>query len=370
MTQALEAWDEATPGGRRKAFRFARALLAALDLPSSASPEENAEAAARKVRKKEEAPKLAEILKELPEEKSGGPAILKSALRMLIERKANDGTVALLTAVAPPAGVDLLKEIEANGLVLVVTTGEDAGPALRRLAAARAKDREVGIEPGAIERLLTLTDAHPGKFASELDKLLEWAGKGGRIRAADVASNVEDEASEDVYEFFEAVGRREAGDVLTRLERLFSGRDVWAGKYEVDTEEMWPQKFLGMLTNEIRRMLQIRARLDEGGPFDASMSPGAFEARVLPRLMAPVAPFGRSPFERRTPSLRHVQGGPAVVAVQDFGAHTRALSRRGRRCGDEELFAGPGDAVGVRGGAGRGVLSAAKIPDLMGRLTG
>jgi DNA topoisomerase VI B subunit len=34
-----------------------------------------------------------EILKELPEERSGGPTILKSALRTLIERKANDGTV-------------------------------------------------------------------------------------------------------------------------------------------------------------------------------------------------------------------------------------------------------------------------------------
>ena len=110
---------------------------------------------------------------------------------------------------------------------------------------------------------------------------------------------MEDEASEDVYEFFEAVGRRDAADVLTRLERLFSGRDVWAGDRAVDIEEAWPQKFLGMLTGEIRRMLQIRARLEESGPgaFDTSMTYGAFQVRVLPRLMASVAPFGRSPFE-------------------------------------------------------------------------
>jgi hypothetical protein len=87
--------------------------------------------------------------------------------------------------------------------------------------------------------------------------------------------------------------------VLTRLERLFSGRDVWAGDRAIDIEEVWPQKFLGMLSSEIRRMLQIRARLEESGPgaFDASMSYGAFQTRVLPRLMAPVVPFGRSPFE-------------------------------------------------------------------------
>ena len=53
-----------------------------------------------------------------------------------------------------------------------------------------------------------------------------------------------------------------------------------------------------MLTGEIRKMLLIRARLEEsGGGFDASMSYATFQARVLPRLMAPAVPFGRSPFE-------------------------------------------------------------------------
>jgi hypothetical protein len=46
-------------------------------------------------------------------------------------------------------------------------------------------------------------------------------------------------------------------------------------------------------------MLLIRARLEESGQssFDASMSYQAFQARFLPRLMAPAVPFGRSPFE-------------------------------------------------------------------------
>ena len=64
-------------------------------------------------------------------------------------------------------------------------------------------------------------------------------------------------------------------------------------------EDIWPVQLLGMLAGEIRRMLLIRARLDEGGTtgFDGSMSYQTFQARVLPRLMAPAAPFGRSPFE-------------------------------------------------------------------------
>ncbi len=296
LAKALEAWEA---GKRREAFKQSRALLAALDL-SLEAPEETAEAAARKVRRKEEAPLLAEILKELPEEKGGGAAVLRSALRSLLARDENDGTVALLTAVAPPAGVDLVKEIAERGLVLETSVGDDAEPALRRLAASRAKEREVVLDPAAIERLLVRTDSRAAAFALELEKLLEWAGKGGRIRAADIESNVEDESSEDVYGLFDALGRRDAGDVLARLERLLDGRDVRAGDREFrKVEDIWPVQLLGMLAGEIRRMLLIRARLDEGGTtgFDASMSYQTFQARVLPRLMAPAAPFGRSPFE-------------------------------------------------------------------------
>jgi DNA polymerase III delta subunit len=313
LTKAVEAWEA---GKRREAFKQARLLLAGLDLPLGA-PEETAEAAARKVRRKDEAELLAEILKEMPEEKSGGAAILRSALRALLERTENDGTVALLTAVAPPAGVDLVREIADRGLVLETTIGDDAEPALRRLAAARAREREVVLDPAAVERLLARTDSRAAAFAMELEKLLEWAGKGGRIRAADIESNVEDESSEDVYGLFDAIGRRDAGDALARLERLLDGRDVRAGDRDFrKIEDIWPIQLFGMLAGEVRRMLLIRARLDESGGagFDPSMSYQTFQARVLPRLMAPAAPFGRSPFET-------TQGG----------AHPFALYRAAQR---------------------------------------
>ena len=297
LVQALEAWDQ---NKRREAFRQVRALLSALDLSSGGNPEELAETAAKKVRKKEEAPLLAEILRELPEEKNGGPAVILAALRVLLGREGNDGTVALARAVKPPAGVDLLKEIAARGLVLESTAGADPLSALRRMAASRAKEHEVGLESGAVERLLARTDGDPAGFSMELEKLLAWAGKGGRIRASDVKGNVEDEASEDVYGLYDAIGRRDAGEALSRLQRLFDGRDIRTGDRAFDKvdEDVWPFQFLAMLTGEIRKMLLIRSRLEEsGGGFDASMSYAAFQARVLPRLMTPAVPFGRSPFE-------------------------------------------------------------------------
>jgi DNA polymerase III delta subunit len=294
LTQAVEQWEEGTPAARRKAFKTARALLSALDV-AAGSREDVAEAVAKRLRRKAEAGTLVEILKELPEEKSS-PAALAGALKLLLDR-GNDGVIALATSVNPPAGVGLLKEIEARGLVLPASVGEDAGPALARLARSRAKERDVSLEGDAIERLAARTDRKPALFAAELEKLLAWAGPGGSIRASDVRENVEDEASEDIYQFYEAVGRRDAGDALARLDRLFSGRAVRAGKREIDRDEnRWPVVFLGMLTSELRRMLLIRGVLGGRGGFDAGMPYAAFAARVVPKLSEPVPPFSVSPF--------------------------------------------------------------------------
>ena len=297
LAGALEAWQRGTPAGKREAFRQTRALLSALDLAANGEAEAVAEAAVKRLRRREEAAALTEILRELPEER-GGSAVLVGALRLLIDRP-NEGTVAVLTATAPPVGGNLLSEIARKGLVLEVSVGPDADAALRRLARARAQERNVALDADAVGRLLVQTDARPELFTAELEKLLEWAGAGGRVRASDVWANVEDDSSEDLYAFYDAIGRRDAGDALARLVRLFSGRQVRAGERDMDAgEDAWPQIFLGMLVGEVRRMLLVRACLGEGSPhrFDSAMPYAAFQTSVLPRLEEPVAPFGRTPF--------------------------------------------------------------------------
>jgi DNA polymerase III delta subunit len=336
LDQAVEAWELQTPAGRREAFRRARALISALDLPAGAPAEELAEEAARKTRRKPQQDALLAILRELPEEK-GGTAAIKDALRFLLEH-GNDGTVALVTATAPPAGVDLLEEIGKKGLVLEASVGRDAGGALARLARALAKEREVSLEPPAIDRLLFQTDSDPELFSSELQKLLQWAGPGGRVRAADVRENVEDDSSEDVYAFYDAVGRREAGEALSRLERLFSERGaVRSGDWEIEKDDnSWPVIFLGMLTGEVRRMLLIRARMEElgGGP-DASQSYNTFQARVVPRLAEPVAPFGRSPFENKKGTVSGFLWFKAATRAARYS--TPELSRALARAADVDV---------------------------------
>ena len=296
LDNALAAWEEGTPGGRRKAFRFARALLSAVGMSRGDDPARTAEDLARRTRKRDRAAELEELLREMPEERTP-PDALAPALRRILER-GNDGVVALLTATDPPKGAALLEEIVGKGLQLevAIAVGE-IGPALGRLARVRAAEREVTIDPDAIDRLRFQTDERPEAFAAELAKLFAWAGKGGRIRAADVRSNVEDEASEDIYAFFDALGQRDAGDALRRLDRLFSGRDIRVGRETMETDDSWPVKFLGMLTSEIRRMLLIRAALDGVSRWEPSMSPRSFEQNVLPQIKEPVPPFGKGAFE-------------------------------------------------------------------------
>ena len=299
---AFEAWARGSPAGKREAFRRIRRLLVALDLSRGTDPEETAAAIARKVKRPDLAEPLAELLRELPEEKGAGGATLLSTLRLLLER-GNDGLVALVTAASPPAKAELLAEIGRKGLLLEVRIGDkEVDAALGRLALARAKEQEVRIEPAAIARLRERTDSDPAIFSAELEKLLDWAGEGGQIRAADVGEQVVDESSEVIYDFFDALGRRDAAATLARLERLFSGREIHAGKRSFDSEDdRWPQIFLGMLADEIRRMLLVLSRLAEKGApaFDPRMSFDRYKDRVAPWLDEPLPPFGKSPFGGR-----------------------------------------------------------------------
>lgn len=327
---ALQAWEQGSSAGRREAFRQTRALLSALDLARGDDPMELAETVCRKLRRKESAGVLADLLRELPEEK-GAPALLLPALRTILERS-NDGVVALLTATDPPKGVELLAEIAKSGLVLKVTVGKgESVAALARYAHARAREREVALDPEAIERLRLQTDGKADLFASELSKLLEWAGKGGRVRAADVRSNVDDESSEDLYPFFDSIGRRDAGAALARLERMFSGRSVRIGQKELDTEDYWPVRLLGLLTGEIRRMLLLRFLLDDRTVgFSSGMSFPAFESRVLPRLLEAHGKSGR-------PLVQGKPFGIYKLAERSAPFRTEELARALARAADVDV---------------------------------
>ena len=71
---AADAWERETPAGRREAFRRTRALLSALRIERGSDPAETAAAMSRKLKDAQFAEPLAQILRELPEEKGAAPA--------------------------------------------------------------------------------------------------------------------------------------------------------------------------------------------------------------------------------------------------------------------------------------------------------
>ena len=311
LTQALEAWEKGGAGGRREAFRHARALLRRSTCRRGGDPVENAEAA-REARPQEGRRAAA---RGDPEGAARGegrrPGGAQGRAPACCSSAATTATVALLTAIDAAGGRG-----PAPG-----DRGARASSSRPRSATSRARrcdgwprrsrrSARSTLEPDAIERLLVADRRGRRRvFAAELAKLLEWAGKGGRIRAADVEANVEDEASEDVYALLRRdrpAGRggraRAAGAALRRARRARraigrSGRSRTSGR----------SSFFGMLDGEVRRMLLIRARASTRRAAAASTPSMRYADVPGPRAAAalePVAPFGKLAVRRAGRSAR------------------------------------------------------------------
>jgi DNA polymerase III delta subunit len=294
LDEAVEAWNRDTPAGRREAFKKTRALLSALRIHGS--PEDAGPAAAQKARRPEASESLVEILRALP-----GPvedaAPAASAVLEHLERGLA-GTLLLARAVDPPKTSALYQAFKKHGTIRDVSARpEDFGRFLAARAKKRSADKGVVLEPGAIEALLRFTEADPRRFDSELEKVLGWAEPGGKVRAHDIESLVADGRSEDLYAFFDALGRRDRKETFHRLDRILSGRALRAGDRELKGEDPL-RAFFGMLASEVRRLLIVRARCEESRTrIDPSVSYGEYQSRVHPRLSAPVEPFSSSLLE-------------------------------------------------------------------------
>lgn len=284
LEEAAAAWEKDSPAGRREAFKKARALLAALQLDNE-SPEESATAAVRKVRRQDLRETLVEILRDLPE--GGGPTHAATDAVFTHLAGGVPGTILLARAVDPPKTSALYKAFEERGSVRTAGGDENEhGRLLSQRARKLAEAKSIALEPGVVERLLARTDGDPRLFASELEKILDWAGEKGNIRARDVEALVEDRRAEDVYAFFDAFGARDRVETMRRLERILSGRALRTGEREIKGEEPL-RAFFGMIVADVRRLLVVRARCDETRTkVNPALAFGSYQSGVHPRLSA------------------------------------------------------------------------------------
>ncbi|MGH9442136.1 MAG: DNA polymerase III subunit delta [Thermoanaerobaculia bacterium] len=294
VDEAVEAWNKGTPAGRREAFKKVRALLSALRIQGS--PEEAGPSAARKARRADAAETLTEILRELPGRlEDAAPAL--SAVLAYLERGL-EGTILVARAVDPPKTSALYQAFKKLGSIQdVASRPEEFGRYLASRAKKLAAEKDVAMEPAAVETLLRLTESDPRRFDSELEKVLGWAESGGKVRSRDVEALVADGRSEDLYAFFDALGARDRVATFQRLDRILSGRALRAGDKEVKGDDPL-RAFLGMLVAEVRRLLVVRARCEETRTkIEPAISFATYQTRVHPRLCEPAEPFSFSLLE-------------------------------------------------------------------------
>lgn len=292
--EAVAAWQKDSPAGRREAFKKARALLAALQIDEE-TPEEMAAAAAKKVKRPELRDALEEIFRELPGGGGSGNAAASAVIAHL--SGGVPGTVLLARAVDPPKTSALYRSFEAAGEIRVAGGDENENA---RLLSARARklagEKGIAIEPAAVERLRARTGDEPRLFASELERLLDWAGEKGKIASRDVEALVEDRRAEDVYAFFDALGSRDRAGAMSRLDPILSGRALRTGEREIKADDPL-RVFFGMLVAELRRLLVVRARCEETRTkINPGLSYGNYQSGVHSRLASGTPLIEGSPY--------------------------------------------------------------------------
>ena len=365
-----EAGEAQDAGGDARALtrlaRRAHALAGAAGVAVGDDPGDAARKIAGRVKRADRAPELAALLALLPASEEGVETALDRLLDYAGRAGASDN-VLLVHAVLPDAQHRATQGVRraARAADLSVPNEEARRARLAALGLERAIDRKVLVEPEVFDLLSGRGRLAARPFLSDLDRLIDSAA-GPRVTAEEAARQIADESREYGSDFVQAVAQRDLGESLRLLAKLLSGATFaafrpWGGKEDDPSPKKGPRgdaaffPLLGLLAAEIRRMLALRAALDERMPAAAARRADyrSFVDRVLPALKAtrpglPPLPLDAHPF------VLH----KAYLAALDWSADDLRRALVGLEAIDR----------GVKSGAGTGpelleawLLSRAKI---------
>lgn len=299
LDEAAESGEDARAMARLA--RRARALAAAAGVPGTdvaEDPEGAARRVAGRVKRADRAGALAALLG-LPGEDEGA----ESALDRLLDfarRAAPSDNVLLVHAVSPDpqhAGAQLLRK---TGRAADLGASDEGArrERLHSLGLERAIDRRVLVDSEVLELLSGRGRLQARAFLSDLDRLID-SSEGPRVTAEAAARQIADESREYGSDFVEAVAARDVLEALRLLGKLLSGGTFaafrpWGGKEEApQAARKGPRgegaffPLLGLLAAEVRRMLVLRAALEERGAAPRRADYRTFADRILPALRAP-----------------------------------------------------------------------------------
>lgn len=248
----------------------------------------------------------------------------ETTLRRFLDRGGTEtfliGKILLASGPSPATDTALYRAFQEHGRIQDVAAGDEArragllGARARRLAA----EKKISLEPAAVEKLLQFTEADPRLFASELDRIFDWAGPSGRIRARDIEDLVENRRSEETYEFFEALGRRDRAAVVGHLQRVLGGARLRMGGKDLRLDDPL-RGFFNTLVKQLRNLLLVKLRCEEE---HLAMKPDVrqndYVFRIHPRLAAPATPEAPPPLPGSPWMWAHAYAGAARFSREEL----------------------------------------------------
>jgi DNA polymerase III delta subunit len=351
LDEAEEAGDDARLLARLA--RKASALAAAAGVTVGDDPEGAARRIAGRVKRADRAGVLAALLASVPASEGGAETALDALLDYAQRAGASDN-VLLVHAVSPDAQHRATQSLRRAARAADLSVPDEAARCerLATLGLERAIERKVLVEKEVFDLLSGRGRLFARPFLSDLDRLID-AAAGPRVTGEEAARQIADESKEYGSDFVEALAERDLFQTLRLLAKLLSGATFtafrpWGEREDAPAGKKGPRgeaaffPLLGLLAAELRRMLALRAALEERRVPSAAgrrTDYRGFVDRVLPALKA--AREGLPPFS---------------LEAHPFVLHKAYLAALGWTTEDLRLALIGLEAIdrGVKSGAGTG----------------
>jgi hypothetical protein len=253
------------------------------------------------VKRADRAGALAALLASVPRSEGGAETALDALLDFAQRAGASDN-VLLVHAVSPDAKHRATQSLKRAARAADLSVPDEAArrERLAALGLERAIERKILIEPEVFDLLSGRGRLFARPFLSDLDRLID-AAAGPRVTGEEAARQIADESKEYGSDFVEAVAQRDLFQALRLLAKLLSGATFtafrpWGEREDAPSAKKGPRgeaaffPLLGLLAAELRRMLALRAALEERAVPPAvgrRTDYRGFVDRVLPALKAP-----------------------------------------------------------------------------------
>jgi DNA polymerase III delta subunit len=202
-------------------------------------------------------------------------AELAEGLLAMLERWV-EGTVLVCACSGFDARKKLSKLFIERGTVLSFRRAEkpaEVVQAARPFLRLALDQRKLKAPASLGERLLAAYGGDLGQLETEVEKLAAYAWPRSELTEADLAAVGSPRPEENVFKLFDALAAKKLGDALS-LVRGFVAEDPDA-RYQL----------LGLVISEVRKLLLLRALMDEGRLSERGVSEAtAFRMQVHPRV--------------------------------------------------------------------------------------